>query len=49
VGVGRLELAVKVDALVDRVDEAVQALTGARVGAVGVDAQLVGLGQVRQR
>ena len=39
--VERLELRVEVDRLVDRVDEAVQALAGAHVGAVGDDPQLV--------
>ena len=34
-GVGHLELAVQVDLVVDRVDQPVQALTGARVGALG--------------
>ena len=36
-----LELGVEVDLLVDRVDEAVQALAGVHVGAVGDDPQLV--------
>ena len=40
-GVGDLELGVEVDELVDRVDEPVQALAVAAVGAVGDDAQLV--------
>ena len=40
-GVGHLELGVGVDAVVDRVDEAVQALAGARVGAVGAYDELV--------
>ena len=44
-GVGGLELRVQVHLVVDRVDEAVQALTGVRVEAVGLDDQLVALGQ----
>ena len=36
--VGHLELRVEVDELVGRVDEAVQTLAGAAVGAVGDDA-----------
>ena len=48
-GVRRGELAVQVDVAVHGVDEAVQALTGARVRAVGFDPQFVVLGQVRQR
>jgi hypothetical protein len=40
-GVGNLELRVEVDLAVDRVDEAVQALAGVGVQAVGVDDQLV--------
>ena len=36
-GVGHLELRVEVDLAVDGVDEAVQALAGVRVEAVGVD------------
>src|SRR5690606_19434540 len=40
-GVGRLELAVEVDVAVDRVDEPVQPLAGAGVGALRDDAQLV--------
>ena len=39
--VGHLELGVEVDLAVDRVDEAVQALAGVRVGAVGDDDELV--------
>ncbi len=41
VGVGRLELRVEVDLLVHGVDEPVEALAGAHVGAVGVDLELV--------
>ena len=40
-GVRHLELRVEVDPVVDRVDEAVQALAGVRVGAVGADDELV--------
>jgi hypothetical protein len=40
-GVGHLELRVQVDALVGRVDEAVQPLTAAAVGAVRDDPELV--------
>ena len=47
-GVGHLELAVEVDLLVDRVDEAVQPLAGAHVPGVGDDAQLVVVGEVGQ-
>ena len=45
-GVGDLELRVEVDAVVGRVDEAVQALAGVGVGAVGTHDQLVVGGQV---
>ena len=48
-GVGRLELRVQVDLVVDRVDEAVQALAGVGVAAVGVDHEHVVLGQAGQR
>ena len=41
-GVGHLELRVGVDPVVDGVDEAVQALAGAGVGAVGAYDELVG-------
>ena len=44
-----LELGVEVDLAVDRVDEAVQALAGAHVHAVGDDAQLVLRRQPRDR
>lgn len=45
-----LELGVQISLLVDRVDEAVEALTGVRVGAVRDDPELVGPGrQVVQR
>ena len=47
-GIDHLELRVEVHGLVDRIDEAVQALAGVHVGAVGDDPQLVLLGQVRQ-
>ena len=47
-GVGDLELRVEVDPAVGRVDEAVQALAGARVGAVGGHHQLVVGGQAGQ-
>ncbi len=47
-GVGRFVLGVEVDLAVLGVDEAVQALTGAGVGALGVDDQLVVGGQVLQ-
>ena len=39
--VGHLELRVEVHLVVDRVDEAVQALAGVRVAAVGDDHELV--------
>src|SRR5690606_40886074 len=42
-GVGDLELAVEVDLVVHRVDEPVQALTGAHVAGGGDDEQLVAL------
>ena len=45
-GVGHLELAVEVDLAVDGVDEAVQALAGVRVLAVGDDGELVLGGEV---
>jgi hypothetical protein len=45
VGVEGLELRVEVDRAVDRVDEAVQALTGAHVDGVGLHDQLVVVGQ----
>ena len=48
-GVGHLELAVEVGLAVGRIGEAVQALSGVHVGAVGVDDQLVVRGQVHQR
>ncbi len=48
-GVRHLELRVEVDAAVDRVDEAVQALAGAGVGAGRVDGELVLLGESGQR
>ena len=48
-GVVGLELGVQVDLAVDRVDEAVQALAGARVGAVGVDHQDIALPQPASR
>ncbi len=48
-GVGRLELRVEVDLVVDGVDEAVQALTCVRVQAVRVDHQDVVFGQAGQR
>ena len=48
-GVGGLELRVEVDRVVDRVDEAVQALAGVHVPAVGVDDELVALGEAGQR
>ncbi len=44
-GVGRLVVGVEVGLAVHRVDEAVQALAGAAVGAVGLDGQLVLGGQ----
>ena len=44
-----LELRVEVDRAVDRVDEAVQALAGAHVAAVGVDDEHVVGGQPGQR
>jgi hypothetical protein len=47
-GVGRLELRVQIDAAVDRVDEAVQALAGVRVATRGDDRQLVVRGEVGQ-
>ena len=47
--VGHLELRVQVDLAVDGVDEAVQALAGVRVEAVGVDDQLVLGGQALER
>ena len=46
--VGHLELRVEVDLVVDRVDEAVQALAGVHVAAVGDDDELVLGGEVRQ-
>ncbi len=39
--IGHLELRVEVDLAVDRIDEAMQALTGVRVQAVGIDDELV--------
>jgi len=48
-GVGGLELRVQVDVVVGRVDEAVQALAGVRVLAVGLDHELVVGRQVGQR
>ncbi len=48
-GVGRFVLGVQVHLAVLGVDEAVQALAGARVGALGVDDQLVVGRQVLQR
>ena len=47
-GVGGLELRVEVDLVVDRVDEAVQALAGVGVSAVGLDDEDVVLGQPGQ-
>ncbi len=46
--VGHLELAVEVDLAVLGVDEAVEALAGVHVGAVGDDDELVGVLEVRQ-
>ena len=48
-GVGGLELRVQVHLVVDRVDEAVQALAGVGVAAVGVDDDDVVFGQADQR
>ena len=48
-GLGRLEVRVEVDRVVLGVDEAVQALAGAGVPALGVDHELVGRGQAGQR
>jgi hypothetical protein len=48
-GVRRLELRVQVDAVVDRVDEPVQAFAGVHVPAVGAHRELVRLGQSGQR
>ena len=48
-GVGHLELRVEVDPVVGRVDEAVQPLTRAGVGAVGLDHEGVVGGQAAQR
>ena len=47
--VGHLELRVEVDLVVDGVDEAVQALAGVRVEAVGVDDELVLGGEAVER
>ncbi len=47
-GVRHLELRVGVDAVVGRVDEAVQALAGARVGAVGLHDELVAIGEAAE-
>jgi hypothetical protein len=48
-GVGGLELGVQIHRFVDRVDEAVQALTGVGVAAVCIDDHDVVLGQAAQR
>ena len=47
-GVGGLELRIQVDLVVGGVDEPVQALAGMRVFAIGLDDQLVALGQAGQ-
>ncbi len=48
-GIGGFELRVQVHLVVDGVDEAVQALTGVGVQAVGVDDEHVVLGEAAQR